>query len=150
MLSWHLPILTGHYPNMARADTPIWEAWLTDNAARVLRIAYDLAIGGVEITDDSIDQATRDGWRYSTAVKIDALVELEQENLVCEVKPQARLSALGQALGYAILLDAEPANDKPNTPTVITAHTTPEVRRVADALGIRIALVSPHGPPLRG
>lgn len=129
------------YPHFGRGDAEVWEAWLRIHRDEILEVYYDVALGGVIVEDPTVDQAMRDAWQYDTAVKIDAVAVTAIENLVCEVKPTARLGAIGQALGYALLLDDDPLNEKPNTPVIIAAMVTAEVRRVADTLGCRIDIV---------
>jgi len=135
------PELRGTYLHFGKGDAEVWEQWLFDHQDRIREVFYDIALGGVTIDDESVDQATRDGWKYSTAIKIDAVAVFDDENLICEVKPYARMGAIGQALGYTMLLDSEPINDRPNTPCIITLGTSAEVQKVADALGIRIDIV---------
>lgn len=129
------------YPHFGRGDAEVWEAWLKAHQDEILEVYYDVALGGVVIDDPSVDQTMREAWQYDTAVKVDAVAVTALENLVCEVKPVARLGAVGQALGYAILLEDDPLNEKQNTPVIITAMVTAEVRRVADTLGCRIDVV---------
>lgn len=137
------PHLRSTYPHFGTGDADVWEQWLWDHQDQIRHVYYDIALGGVDIDDPEVDQSMRDGWRYSTACKIDAVAVMETETLVCEVKPFAHMGAIGQALGYAMLLQHEPINDLPIIPTIITARTTAEVRRVAEALGIRVDIVTP-------
>lgn len=139
------PDLRTSYPHMAAVDAPVWEAWLTAHRAEILEVYYDVALGGVEIDDPNVDQAMRDGWRYATACKIDAVAVLAEETLVCEVKPTAHMGAIGQALGYTLLLRYEPINALPMTPTIITTRASAEVTRVAEAYGVRIDIVFLNG-----
>lgn len=143
------PDLRLHYPGLTSEDAEVWTAWLTANKDTVVEVYYDVALGGVIIDDPEIDEKMREGWRYSTAVKIDVVIVTAGENLVTELKPSARLGAIGQALGYATLLDLDPINDLPNTPTIITNDTSQEVRTVAETLGVRlIVLNDQQEPPL--
>lgn len=137
------PDLRITYPHFAPGDAAVWETWLAVNRPLISEVYYDVTIGGVIITDPDIDEALRDAWQYDTALKVDAVAVTDLENLVCEVKPVARLGALGQALGYSLLLNEDPLNDKPNQPTVITTSASAEVQRAAELLGVRIDVVTP-------
>lgn len=135
------PEFRSSYPHFGKGDAEVWEQWLADYQDDIIQVWYDVALGGTTINDQEVPEAMARAWKYDTAVKIDAVVEMADENLVCEVKPYARMGAIGQALGYSMLLTHEPLNEKPNTPTIITLGTTHEVTRVAEALGIRIDTV---------
>ena len=135
------PDLRSKYPHFGRGDAEVWEKWLYTYQDDITEIYYDIALGGVTIDDPDADPAMARAWKYDTAVKIDAVVVMAEENLIVEVKPYARMGAIGQAIGYTMLLDHEPLNDLPNTPCIVTFGTTAEVLKVAEALGIRIDTV---------
>jgi len=135
------PTLRATYPHFGKGDAEVWEQWLNDYQDDILEVYYDVALGGTTIDDPEVPREMAAGWKYSTAVKIDAVAVMAEENLVCEVKPYATMGAIGQALGYTMLLTHDPLNDKPNIPTIITLGTTNEVKTVAEALGIRIYTV---------
>lgn len=136
------PDLRPSYPHFGRGDADVWEQWLWDHQDQIRHVYYDIALGGVTIDDPDIDQTIKDGWKYSTACKIDAVAVLEAETLVCEVKPFAHMGAVGQALGYSMLLQEDPLNDLPIIPTIICTRTTRDVTTVAEALGIRLDVVT--------
>ena len=133
------------YPNINSADTPVWSAWLAAHQDQAIQVYYNVALGGVDLAGQDIPQEMIDGWKYTTAVKVDTIVITENETLCCEVKPVARLGALGQALGYALLLANDPLNDLPIVPVVIAGSASAEVQYVANALGVRIELVMQNG-----
>lgn len=135
------PDLRTHYPHFGKGDAEVWEQWLWNHQGQIRHVYYDIALGGVTIDNPDVDQDMARGWKYSTAIKIDAVAVMEAENLVIEVKPRAHMGAIGQALGYAMLLDHEPINDLPNVPCIVTLGTSAEVQQVADALNIRIDVV---------
>lgn len=139
------PNIRTSYPGLTPEDAEVWTSWLTANKDPIDEVYYDVALGGVIIDDPNIDEAMREGWRYTTAVKVDVIVVMNGENLVCELKPFARLGAIGQALGYAALLDMDPINDLPNAPMIITNDTSQEVRTVAEIYGVRLIVLA-DGP----
>ena len=136
------PELRSSYPHFGTGDAEVWEQWLYDHQDQITHVYYDIALGGVTIDDPDVDPAMARAWKYDTAVKIDAVVVMTEENLIVEVKPYARMGAIGQALGYAMLLDDEPLNELPNTPCIVTLGTTAEVLKVAEAFGIRVDVVT--------
>lgn len=136
------PELRSKYPHFGKGDAEVWEQWLYDHQDQITHVYYDIALGGVTIDDPDVDPAMARAWKYDTAIKIDAVVVMTEENLIVEVKPYARMGAIGQALGYAMLLDDEPLNELPNTPCIVTLGTTAEVLKVAEAFGIRVDVVT--------
>lgn len=136
------PEIRNRYPGLTSEDAEVWTAWLSANKTAVETVYYDVAIGGVVIDDPNVDEKMRNGWQYTTAVKVDVVIVTSGENLVTELKPSARLGAIGQALGYATLLDLDPINDLPNVPTVICNDTSQEVRIVAETFGVRLIVLA--------
>ncbi len=139
------PDLQSSYPHFGRGDAEVWEQWLWNHQDQIRAVYYDMTRGGVIIDDPDVDQAMKDGWKYTTAIKIDAIAVMDSENLVCEVKPHANMGAIGQALGYTMLLDDEPLNELPNVPCIITFDTSAEVKKIANAFGIRLDIVQRPG-----
>lgn len=138
------PALTGNYPHMARRDAPLWEQFLQSQGANFTGVAYDVALGGVVPTGANEEDETVIGWRYSTAVKIDAVLFTPSEVWIVEVKPNASLSAIGQVLGYMLLAEREPFTDLPMIPTIITDNLGSDIRYVADQLNVQVIVV--HEP----
>lgn len=135
------PEIRSAYPGLQPKDAEVWSAWLKLNQDIVREIYYSTALGGIAIDADMKDEAMAAGWRYTTAVKPDVLVVLADTVLAVELKPFASLGALGQALGYAALLDLDPLNDLPNVPTVIANDTSPEVRIVAAHYSVNLQII---------
>lgn|SRR5574341_560033 len=129
-------VKSGDYPHMASRDVTVWERWLDQFGGELLGVVYDVALGGMEPPEDAGDERMKRAWRYSTAIKVDAVALAEGGTLVIEVKPRASLSAIGQALGAATMMELDnPTNYEP-TPCVVTDECTPDVRYVCDQLGV--------------
>lgn len=140
-LTQETPALTGNYPHMARRDAPLWESFLRQRGAEFTGVAYDVALGGTVPPGADEADPTVIGWRYSTAVKIDAVLFTPDECWIVEVKPNASLSAIGQVLGYTLLSELDPITDLPLVPTIITDQLSQDVAYVADQLNIQIIVV---------
>ena len=138
-------ILTGNYPHMARRDAPLWESYIKTHGAIFTGVAYDVALGGVVPEGVDEEDETVIGWRYSTAVKLDAVLFTPEEVWIVEVKPNASLSAIGQVLGYMLLAEREPFTDLPLIPTIITDHLNRDVQYVAEQLNVQIIVVDTEG-----
>lgn len=145
----HPPALVGNYPHMARRDGVLWERFLAAVGPQFVGFAYDVALGGIQPTDETLSPAEVQGWRYSTASKIDAVGFREEEAWIIEVKPAASLAAVGQALGYLLLAEREPFTDLPLVPVIVTDHASGDVKYVATLLGIDV-LEYPEPPAVVG
>jgi len=139
------PALTGNYPHMSRRDAPLWERYLRAYAHLWQGFAYDVALGGLEVADPDADDAARLGWRYSTAEKIDVVANNGAEHWLIEVKPNARLGSVGQALGYLLLAQREPWAGVPLIPCVLTNNVAPDVRWFAEQVGVEM-IILPEAP----
>lgn len=140
------PLRTGHYPHMAKHDAAIWERFLAQFAAHIATVAYDVALGGYQLEEGLGDPEARRGWRYSTALKVDALAITDTEVWICEVRPTAGVSALGAALCYTALARQDGFTEKKLIPVVITDYASADIRFCAEELGVVLyALPPPDG-----
>lgn len=135
------PELRGSYEHMSRRDTPLWERYLRLYAHQWLGFAYNVALGGLDVNDPEAHDAARLGWAYSTAERIDVVANRGDEHWIIEVKPNARLSAIGQVLGYKLLADREPWTSLPTVPAVLTDNVSPDVRWCAEQLGVQLIII---------
>lgn len=135
------PALTGRYPNMARHDAALWERYLKHSAGLWRGVTYDLRLGGVEIADPDASEDEKHMWRQNTAERIDVVADRGTEHWVIEVRPNAKLGALGAAMGYVLLGQREPWTTLPLVPAVLTDNISADVRWVADQLGVQIIIV---------
>jgi hypothetical protein len=138
---WEPPALTGRYPNMARNDAALWERYLKQSAAVWRAVTYDIRLGGQEVTDPNATELEKYMWRKNTAERIDVVADRITEQWVIEVRPNAKLGALGSAIGYVLLGQREPWTTLPLVPAVLTDNIAPDVRWVADQLGVQIIIV---------
>lgn len=137
----------GDYPHMQKRDVEIWERFIDLYGGNFPQAAYDVALGGVVVADRDADPAVLLGFRYATAIKVDALVVNEQRGLVIEVKPRASLGALGQALGAALLLEADKVLPVELFPAIVTDRANPDVKFCAEELGVLVFEVGESAPP---
>ena len=135
---WRLASDRGDYPHMAKNDAVLWERFLDEYGPNFLRFAYDVALGGVLADVATVDAATRTGFQYSTALKIDALGERVDDLWVIEVRPSAGVSALGAALCYTVLASADPLATKPLFPVVVTDRCSADIQLCAEALEVLV------------
>jgi hypothetical protein len=134
-VTWEAPLRSGRYRHMAKRDAIVWERWLDRYAGAAVAIAYDVALGGQRPTGDW-DPETLDAWQYVTALKVDVAVMMVDRVEVLEVRPHATVSALGAALCYALVADRERLWRVPIQPGIVCESIHPDVRWVADRLGV--------------
>lgn len=147
-IEWTEPRLFGYYPAMGKRDAELWERWLKQSHPNVLRVAYNVALGGLIPDVQNATDAELKGWQYNTAAKIDALVDVGPEWWVIEVKPAANLNAPGQAIAYVVLLAREGLTELPLIPTVLSDTVGPDFQYVCQQLGCQLFL-APELPPGR-
>lgn len=135
------PRLLGWYPHMAKRDAAIWERYLKHSATSWQGFAYDVALGGLDVTDPDSTEAERLGWKFSTAQRIDVVGDRGTEHWVIEVRSQARVGAIGAVMGYTMLAIREPWTELPLVPCVITDNMSPDVRYVAEQFSVQVIIV---------
>lgn len=135
------PALTGRYPNMARHDGALWERYLKHSAHLWRGVSYDIRLGGQEIADPEADETEKYMWRKNTAERIDVVGDRGDEHWVIEIRPNAKLGALGSAIGYVLLGQREPWTTLPLVPAVLTDNCSADFRWVADQLGVQVIIV---------
>lgn len=140
------PQLLGWYPHMARRDAAIWERYLKQEATGWHGFAYDVALGGQLVNDPEATEAELLGWKFSTAQRIDAVGDRGTEHWIIEVRAQARLGAVGAALGYTMLAMREPWTQLPLVPCIITDNMSPDVRWVAEQFDVTVIIVPEDEP----
>jgi len=140
-VSWQAVVKTGHYPHMSPRDVAIWERFLDAFAGDFSAVAYDVALGGfvADVALGTVDD--RLGYQYSTALKIDAVLQREEEVWIVEVKPSGHTSALGAALAYTIVAERDGFTAFPLVPVVVTDRMSPDVKFAADALNVVVVEV---------
>jgi len=147
-IEWVPPALLGGYPNMARRDVEIWEGFLRTGPPKLQRVAYNAALGGQVPNDPAASEAMLRGWAYSSAMKVDALLDWGDHWWIAEVKPSATTSAIGQALGYTLLAEREALTELPMIPTIITDAVSPDMLWLCEQLDINLVLLGQKVPAL--
>lgn len=145
-IEWRESSERGDYPHMARHDATIWERFLAEFSLMFSRFAYDVALGGVLHPGDESDLDARLAFQYGTACKVDALGERAEDMWVIEVKPDAHAGAVGQALVYYVLAQADKFTTKPLVPVVVTNRCNADIKHAAAALGVTVLCMDEPQP----
>jgi len=140
-LEWVPATFRGHYRHMAKRDGEVWERFLLAYADRFDGFAYDVALGGVVFDGMPMEDHERQGWQYSTALKIDAIGREGDRYWVIEVRPDAHVSALGAALTYSMICERDDVLPGPLVPTIVCQSIQPDVKWTCDQLSIQVFVV---------
>lgn len=142
-----LPITArGVFPHMAKHDATIWTRFLDTYADAFESFAYDVALGGQRAGEDQAPEATRLGWQYATALKVDVVGFQPERAWVIEVKPGAGTNALGATLCYVELAAVDRFTDLELVPVVVTDRMSPDVKFCAEQLGVLVFELPPPPP----
>ncbi len=136
-IQWEPPAITGRYQHLMRRDLAVWERWLALHGDEFDAVAYDVAIGGAVPAVEGLSDADARGWKYTTALKIDALLRDEQGVWIIEVKPSASVSAIGAAIGYPLVLAREEPDLLIAGAGIVAENLTPDIEWLAQQLSIR-------------
>jgi hypothetical protein len=135
------------YPHMAKRDQVVWERFLALYAGNFEAVAYDVAIGGATLTAPGVPQDQLDGWRYTTALKIDACLRTADSVVVVEVRPEAHVSALGSVLAYCMVAERDQVFDLPTRPAIVCETVQGDVGWCCQALNVQVyAMPTALGP----
>lgn len=131
--------VAGPFLHMAPRDAQLWTRFLDRHAAEFLAVAYDVALGGERPADVAPELA--EGWQYSTALKVDAVLWEERGVWIVEVRPWATVSAIGATLCYTLVAQREQLTPLPLRPMIVCEGIQTDVRWVAGELGITVRVV---------
>lgn len=133
------------FPHMMPHDIPLFASFvLSEEGKRYGQWQFDVHVGPGQDLGEGTDPAIRDMGIMLTQLRIDAIGFSGTIPTIFEVKPDARLTALGQVLSYVWYYERE-FNERAYK-AVITDSMTDQVRALYEAFGIDIFLVKPALP----
>ncbi len=124
------PLWPGKPPGMSPKDRSIWNRYRTLHCTEWEKVYYNVRVGEGTIPTDNINDNVAKGWKDSTQLRIDAVVETKDEIILIEVREHANKGVLGAALTYRQLWSEDPVIPKPFRFIVITDYITPELQRI--------------------
>jgi len=159
-----IPLRRGeHYRHMAKRDVEVWERFIERQRLSWLGVAYDVALGGVPAppitapvlvgadgeavspeaaaANAEAERALAEGWQYSTAIKVDAVLMSESRLFLVEVRPWAHAGTLGNALCYTLVAQREQISNLPLAPMIVCEGIQRDIRWVATQLGVQVVEV---------
>jgi hypothetical protein len=132
------PSFRGHFPHMAKRDAELWLKFLDQYGSRFRAFAYDVAVGGVNLDAPDVADSDRLGWKYSTALKIDACGFTADRVWIIEVRPAATASALGAALAYTMVVRRDRIFPELPQPAIVCQYMQPDVRWACAQLNVEV------------
>lgn len=126
---------------MSSRDNAIWQRWREKNEAEMIRVYYNVRVGGGSPPGENSNPDEIIDWLMLTMFRIDAVAEFERHVLLCELRPDAGRSLLGAMIIYNQLWAAAPAIEKPFFPVGITDNATAQIRSIFELNDLKIEVV---------
>ena len=123
---------------MLPPDVPLWHLFLDRYASNFERFFYNVRVGGPDMTNVVADEAMKKMWYASTAKRIDAIGELEDEIWIIEVASSPYLRAVGQCLSYLFLWNEDPKISKPAKMVLLCYFLDSDLERILKHYGVMI------------
>jgi len=133
----------GDPQQMLPPDVPLWNLFLDRYASNFQRFFYNVRVGGPDMTNINASEAMKKMWYASTAKRIDAIGEKEDEIWIIEVAASPYLRAVGQCLSYKFLWEEDPKIDKPATAVLLCYFIDRDIERVLENYGATVLKI-PH------
>ncbi|MBM4338985.1 MAG: hypothetical protein FJ110_05540 [Deltaproteobacteria bacterium] len=131
----------GEPPQMLPPDVPLWHAYLDRAATQFLRFYYNVRVGGPYLENINADESMKRMWYASTAKRIDAIGEKEDEIWIIEVASSPYLRAVGQCLSYKFFWEEDPKISKPARAVLLCYFLDSDLRRVLSNYGVEIITI---------
>jgi ribulose bisphosphate carboxylase small subunit len=135
------PHWRGIPPHMSTLDENIWRRFREGYWKKWKAVYYDVRVGEMGQVPEQEEEKMKEMWRALTMVRIDAVVEKENEVEIIEVRPNAGRSALGACITYRQLWSEDPKLEKQFCAAVVTDNITPQFKRLFELFQIRVYVV---------
>ncbi len=132
----------GQYRHMSPHDSAVWSAFLTTHLIDIERVMYDVTLGGRASRHIPDGSDMKQMWETLIKKRVDAVVWTHGQVWCVEVKPLAGMAALGQALAYAFLWNAEGRSETKARAVVVCARVDEDVEAVFLAYGVLVIVVT--------
>lgn len=132
------PTLRPRYPGMKKLECAVWTKFLHTIAGRSKRVDYNVRVGSGIPSGCKPDDPYGRLWHQITQKRIDAIVHLDNELLLCEVKIRTDINSAGQAAAYEQLYRDTFHPTLPIRTCIVCESTNPDDAQLAAAAGIFI------------
>jgi hypothetical protein len=129
------------YKHMLKEDEKIWERFLEQYGGDFIGFEYDVLVGrGAEIPPDTPEEYRKQIETVSK-LRIDVVAEKENEIWIIEVKPESKLSAIGQLPSYEYFFIKERKPEKPIRKVFVCEAYTRDFEELCNYFEIQIIRV---------
>lgn len=135
------PIRLTKYPHMSTEDTIIWNRFLEAYGREYDSFDYDIKVGEGEAPRPTLPDNYKKMVRDLTRKRIDAVGYKPGEIHIFEVKPFAKLSALGQILAYAELYTDTFTFSDTLRAAVVCENVDSDLKKVLTKYNVTVILV---------
>jgi len=132
------PMVMSHYPHMLHEDVAVWSKFLEKMQAVIKAVWYDVHVGKpvpVQVDGSTIQKKVAAG---VTRKRIDVVCAVGPEFWVIEVKPNANMTALGQAFSYTRLFSMEYDTYRPVKAVVVCDSFDADMAVPFEELGVMV------------
>ncbi len=128
----------GNPPHMLETDVPVWYRFLDKWGPLFAALYYDCFVGGPYYTKKQLEDPMARMWQATTAKRIDAVAETENELWIIEVAKSPGLRAIGQVQVYRSLWIEDPKILKPEVVVLVCELVDQDLLSAAARYGIKI------------
>lgn len=127
--------------HMSTLDYSIWERYRRELPAGTHTLYFDVRLGGGRSPGDETDPKYVEFWMRNTQKRADVLAVAPSGIWIIELRDQAQSNAIGRLLLYGKLWLQDAALGGPVKLLLVTNVLDPDVRDLADAMGIEYKVV---------
>lgn len=129
------------YPHMSQADKLLWERFIDENPDAYDSVQYDFHVGEAPpfntLYDDDSDKNQDKLYR----LRIDVVARNGSSIDICEIKPKAGPSSIGQLKSYATLYKRDEDPFGSVSMVLITDQEMPNMDYLCKAEGVRLEVI---------
>lgn len=129
------------YPHMAPADEAIWDRWLLKHGGEYELFEYDVHVGGVVERQAGWSEETYKMASTLAAKRIDVVAHKGKDVWIIEVKPEGRVTAVGQLVTYNNLYRREMNPPGLVTCMLVCENILQDEQEVLNDLGFEFEIV---------
>jgi len=117
----------GKYPHFFPGDAPIWERFIDNFGDSFSGFDYDVKVGSGTEPVEGLGDSYRKMQHDLSTYRIDAIGYTPDAIYIFEIKPDASLHAIGQALNYARLYTRDFNPSKRIIAAIVTDRKMPDM-----------------------
>jgi hypothetical protein len=127
--------------HMSTEDYRLWLTYRLTIQAAAPTLYFDVRLGGTRALDHAPPEYLKNFWYSVNAKRADVVAEYADHVDLIELRTRAQPNAIGRLITYRELWNDDPAILKPLRLELVTDSEDPDVRRVADLVGIKYTVL---------